>query len=71
MTLGCGWLDSPRAVVEASDIIFSMVTNTAALQAIFEGPEGILGALGPDKTYVDMSTVSPAVSRQMAGQVAA
>ena len=63
--------DSPRAVAEASDITFSMVTNTAALQAIFEGPDGILSALGPDKIYVDMSTVSPAMSRKIAGQVTA
>jgi 3-hydroxyisobutyrate dehydrogenase-like beta-hydroxyacid dehydrogenase len=63
--------DSPRAVAEASDITFSMVTNTAALQAIFEGPHGILSALGPDKIYVDMSTVSPAMSRTIAGQVTA
>ncbi len=62
---------SPRAVVEASDITFSMVTNTAALQAVFEGPDGILSALGPGKVYVDMSTVSPAMSRKAAEQVAA
>jgi 3-hydroxyisobutyrate dehydrogenase len=61
---------SPRAVVEASDITFSMVTNTAAMQAICEGPDGILSALGPDKIYVDMSTISPAVSRQTAARVA-
>ncbi|MGH2505789.1 MAG: NAD(P)-dependent oxidoreductase, partial [Ktedonobacterales bacterium] len=54
---------SPRAVVAASDIIFSMVTNTAAMQAVCEGPDGILAALGPGKVYVDMSTISPAISR--------
>lgn len=62
---------SPRAVVQASDIVFTMVTNTAALQTVCEGPDGVLAALGPGKTYVDMSTVSPAVSREMAGRVAA
>jgi 3-hydroxyisobutyrate dehydrogenase-like beta-hydroxyacid dehydrogenase len=62
---------SPRAVAEASDFTFSMVTNTAALQAVFEGPDGILSGLGPDKVYVDMSTVSPAMSRTVAEQVAA
>ncbi len=63
--------DSPRAVTEASDITFSMVSNTAALLAVFEGPDGILSALGPGKVYVDMSTVSPAASRKAAEQVAA
>ena len=60
---------TPREVVAASDIIFSMVTNTQALEAIIEGPDGILDALGPGKTYVDMSTVSPATSRRIAAQV--
>ena len=60
---------SPREVVEASDITFSMVTNTHALEAIFEGPDGILSALVPGKTYVDMSTVNPAFSRQVATRV--
>lgn len=62
---------SPREVVEASDIIFSMVTNTQALEAVIAGPDGIIQALGPGKTYIDMSTVSPAVSRRVAEQVEA
>ncbi|HEX8733430.1 MAG TPA: NAD(P)-dependent oxidoreductase [Ktedonobacterales bacterium] len=62
---------TPREVVEASDIIFSMVTNTKALEACFEGPDGILAALGPGKTYIDMSTVNPAVSRALAERVEA
>jgi 3-hydroxyisobutyrate dehydrogenase-like beta-hydroxyacid dehydrogenase len=60
---------SPRAVVESSDIIFSMVTNTQALEAVFNGPVGIHSALTPGKIYVDMSTVSPAVSRTLAARV--
>jgi 3-hydroxyisobutyrate dehydrogenase-like beta-hydroxyacid dehydrogenase len=48
-----------------------MVTNTHALEAIVEGPDGILVALGPGKIYVDMSTVSPAMSRKVAEQVEA
>ncbi|HEX8983535.1 MAG TPA: NAD(P)-dependent oxidoreductase [Ktedonobacterales bacterium] len=60
---------SPRAVVEASDFTFSMVTNTHALEAIFEGPDGILSGLGAGKTYIDMSTVNPAFSRRIAKRV--
>jgi 3-hydroxyisobutyrate dehydrogenase-like beta-hydroxyacid dehydrogenase len=47
-----------------------MVTNTDALQAITTGPEGILAGLGPGKVYIDMSTVNPAVTRQLAEQIA-
>jgi 3-hydroxyisobutyrate dehydrogenase-like beta-hydroxyacid dehydrogenase len=61
---------SPRAVAEASEVTFSMVTGTAALQAVTEGPDGVLAGLGPGKVYVDMSTVSPSASRALAGRVA-
>jgi 3-hydroxyisobutyrate dehydrogenase-like beta-hydroxyacid dehydrogenase len=47
-----------------------MVTNTKALQAVAEGPEGILSGLAAGKIYVDMSTVSPAVSQALAARVA-
>ncbi len=67
--LGMRQVSTPREVVEASEIVFSMVTNTHALETIIEGPDGILNALGPGKTYIDMSTVNPAVSRRIAARV--
>ena len=68
---GMKWGDSPRAVAEASEIVLSMVTNTAALHAVALGDDGILAGLSHGKLYVDMSTVSPAASRELARQVAA
>lgn len=68
---GMKWGDSPRAVAEKSEVIFSMITNTAALQAIAHGNDGVLAGLRAGKIYVDMSTVSPAASRELANQVAA
>jgi 3-hydroxyisobutyrate dehydrogenase-like beta-hydroxyacid dehydrogenase len=62
---------SPRAVAEAADVVFSMVTNVAALRAVAEGEDGILAGLGPGKVWVDMSTAAPAVSRELAEQVRA
>lgn len=61
---------SPRAAAEASEVTFSMVTGTAALAAVTEDPDGVLAGLGPGKVYVDMSTVSPSASRELAGRVA-
>lgn len=60
---------TPRAVAEAAEVTFSMVADTAALRTVTEGPDGILAGLGPGKVYVDMSTVSPQVSRTLAGRV--
>lgn len=68
---GLVWCDSPREVAERSDVVFSMVTNVAALEAITDGPDGILAGLSPGKVYVDMSTVSPAASRALAERVRA
>src|SRR5882757_4687228 len=66
---GMKWADSPRAVAEAADVTFTMVTNTAALAAITEGPDGILAGLSSGKFLIDMSTVSPDVSRTLAEKV--
>jgi 3-hydroxyisobutyrate dehydrogenase-like beta-hydroxyacid dehydrogenase len=66
---GMRWADSPRAVAQAADVIFTMVTNSAALAAITEGPDGILAGLSAGKFLVDMSTVSPPVSRALATKV--
>jgi 3-hydroxyisobutyrate dehydrogenase-like beta-hydroxyacid dehydrogenase len=68
---GMKWADSPRAVAEPSDVTFAMVTNAAALNSITEGADGVLAAMGKGKTFIDMSTVSPAVSRAVAEKVRA
>ena len=68
---GMRWADSPRAVTAAADVVFAMVTNAAALEAVADGPDGLVSALGQGKTFVDMSTVSPAVSRALAAKVRA
>ena len=68
---GARWAESPREVAERSEIVFTMVTNTAAVLAVTDGPDGILAGLGPGKIYVDMSTASPANTRELAEKVAA
>ncbi|MGH7263487.1 MAG: NAD(P)-dependent oxidoreductase, partial [Candidatus Rokuibacteriota bacterium] len=61
---------SPRAAAERSDVVFSMVTDTAALAAVTEGADGILAGLHAGSVYVEMSTVSPAATRRLGGLVA-
>jgi 3-hydroxyisobutyrate dehydrogenase len=63
---GMRWADSPCAVAHAADVVFSMVTDTRALNAIADGPDGILAGLKKDQVWVDISTVSPAMSRALA-----
>ena len=68
---GMQWGETPAAVARAAEVTFSMVRDTGALRAITEGPAGLLAGLAEGKVYVDMSTVSPAVSADLATQVAA
>lgn len=67
--LGLRWAGTPREVAAAAEMTFSMLTDTAALRAVTQGPDGILAGLNAGKIYVDMSTVSPAASRDLAVQV--
>jgi 3-hydroxyisobutyrate dehydrogenase-like beta-hydroxyacid dehydrogenase len=68
---GMQWKDTPREVAQAADITLSMVTDSAALSSITDGPDGILAGLSAGKIYVDMSTVSPSLIRDLAKRVAA
>lgn len=61
--------DTPADVAGRSRVVFVMVTNGEALQQVLLGPGGALGSLGPGQVLVDMSTVSPAVSRQLSTEV--
>jgi 3-hydroxyisobutyrate dehydrogenase-like beta-hydroxyacid dehydrogenase len=71
LALGMRWGDTPRAVAESADIVFTMVSDTEALLTVTGGPDGLLAGLKPGSVYVDMSTVSPAASQELAAQVAA
>jgi 3-hydroxyisobutyrate dehydrogenase-like beta-hydroxyacid dehydrogenase len=66
---GMKWADSPRAVAAAADVTFAMVTNSAAITSVSEGSDGILAGLSKGKIFVDISTVSPSVSRALAAKV--
>lgn len=66
---GLIWRDTPREAAAGAEVVFSMVTDDAALEAITSGPDGILAGLWPGTSYVDMSTVSPQASRELARRV--
>jgi len=66
---GMHWAASPRAVAQKTDVTFTMVTNATALAAVTDGPDGLLAGLSTGKFHIDMSTVSPEVSRALAAKV--
>ena len=63
---GMKWANSPREVASQSEVIFSIVTDAAAVQDVALGPEGILAGLPKDGIYLDMSTIAPEASRAIA-----
>jgi 3-hydroxyisobutyrate dehydrogenase-like beta-hydroxyacid dehydrogenase len=68
---GLNWRDTPREVAEQANVIFTMVADDAALEAVTSGPDGLLAGLGPGQIYIDMSTVSPQASQALARRVRA
>ena len=70
LELGMLWGNTPRGVAQAADVTLSMVRDTEALLAVTGGPDGLIAGLGPGKYYIDMNTVSPAASKQLAVQAA-
>src|SRR6202049_616009 len=66
---GMKWARSPQEAATTADIVFAMVTNSAALDEIANGPDGLLSGMSANKVFVDMSTVSPDVSRALAAKI--
>jgi len=63
---GMRWADSPREVATQSKIVFSIVTDAAAVKAVALGPDGVIAGLHRDGIYLDMSTIAPDASRAVA-----
>jgi 3-hydroxyisobutyrate dehydrogenase-like beta-hydroxyacid dehydrogenase len=57
---------SPADVAQRSDVIFTMLTDTAAVEAVALGRNGIVETARPGAILVDHSTISPAGSRLIA-----
>jgi 2-hydroxy-3-oxopropionate reductase/2-hydroxymethylglutarate dehydrogenase len=63
---GATYANTPRAVAEASDIVITMVTNSPDVEQVVLGPNGVLEGARKGIVVVDMSTISPAVTRKIA-----
>jgi len=66
---GLSWCDTPRAIAEAAELVFTSVPDDEALELVASGPDGMLAGLSPGKVWVDVSTVSPRASRALAERV--
>jgi 3-hydroxyisobutyrate dehydrogenase-like beta-hydroxyacid dehydrogenase len=66
---GLVWRDTPRAVAEATEIVFTSVPDDDVLDIVASGSDGILAGLAAGQIWVDMSTVSPRASHELADRV--
>jgi 3-hydroxyisobutyrate dehydrogenase-like beta-hydroxyacid dehydrogenase len=66
---GLQWCDTPRELAEAAEVVFTSVPDDRALEEVASGPDGILAGLAAGKTWVDVNTVSPQASRELAARV--
>ncbi len=68
---GLGWRDTPREVAKSADVLFTSLPDDDILESVASGPDGILAGITEPKIWVDMSTVSPRASRELAKRVRA
>lgn len=65
---GLSWHDTPREIAEAADVVFTSLPDDDVLESVASGPDGVLAGLRPGNVWVDMSTVSPGASRELAAR---
>lgn len=65
---GMKWADSPREVASVSEIIFSIVTDSAAVRDVALGADGIIAGMSKEGVYLDMSTIAPDAHREIAAE---
>jgi 3-hydroxyisobutyrate dehydrogenase len=68
---GARWADSPKAVAEQSDVVFSIVGFPADVREVMLGPQGALVGSKPGTILVDMTTSEPSLAIEIAAQAKA
>jgi 3-hydroxyisobutyrate dehydrogenase-like beta-hydroxyacid dehydrogenase len=66
---GMGWADTPRELAGSVDVLFTMLTDTAAIQATADGADGVLAGIRPGTVWADISTIAPDASVALAERV--
>ncbi len=65
LSQGAVWAASPARAAAVSDVVITCVTDTADVQAVLLGQNGVIEKARPGLICVDMSTISPSATRQM------
>lgn len=67
--MGAKQMESPREVAELCDVTFAMLADPAAAEAVCLGPRGVVEGIRPGCGYVDMSTIDPETSIDIADAI--
>jgi 2-hydroxy-3-oxopropionate reductase len=67
---GATVVKTPREVAQRSDIVVTMVPNTPDVEAAVLGPDGVAAGAREGMLLIDMSTISPAATRELAERAA-
>lgn len=67
---GAAWAASPQDIAAQSDIVITMVTNSAASEEVICGERGILQSARDGLVVVDMGSIAPETSRALAARCA-
>ncbi|MBI1386333.1 MAG: NAD-binding protein [Rhizobiales bacterium] len=70
LTKGAKWGESPRAMMQACDVVITCLPSPAASAAVVEGADGLIEGMGPGKVWMEMSTTDEAEIRRLAALVA-
>ncbi|HDO42170.1 MAG TPA: 2-hydroxy-3-oxopropionate reductase [Candidatus Bathyarchaeota archaeon] len=70
VAMGAYGANSPREVAERSDVVITMVTDSPDVEEVILGPNGVIHGARPGLIVIDMSTISPIVTRKVAGELA-
>ena len=68
---GMGWAETPRELAASVDVLFTMLTNTGAVEATANGADGVLSGLRERTVWADISTIAPDASVALAERVRA
>ena len=63
--------ETPAQVAESSEIVITIVSDSPDVEEVVAGPQGVLEGIAPGSIVVDMSTISPAVERELDGSLRA
>jgi 3-hydroxyisobutyrate dehydrogenase-like beta-hydroxyacid dehydrogenase len=66
---GLRWLDTPREVAAAADIVLTSLPDDDVVRSVAAGPNGLLAGLADGKIWADLSTISTSTSRELAARV--